>query len=195
MSRVLLLVASMASGLVLAGCLPVTSSSPLGTTVAATGDPQLTGMWKGKLGTSAGAAYVIFYPGHDGVQKIVLLAPPTANDEGGWMVFQARAATLGGNTYLDAREVEDSGSPPDTKLGHVPVLYKIGRDGFLVLYLVDETAARAAIARGTLAGTVEPGEFGDVTITANPAALDAFFSGSACRALFSKPLGTFQRVN
>jgi len=180
---------------VLAGCLPVTSSSPLGTTVAATGDPQLAGMWKGKLGTSAGVAYVVFYPGKDGVQKIVMLAPPTADDEGGWMVFEARAAKLGANTYLDARELEDNGRQPEAKLGHVPVLYKANGDGFLALYLIDEPAARAAIARRALAGTVEPGEYGDVTITADPAALDAFFSGSAGRALFDKPLGTFQRVN
>jgi hypothetical protein len=185
----------MASGLVLAGCLPVVSASPLGTTVAVTADPQLTGMWRGKVGTSVSAAYVVFYPGRDGVQKIVMLAPPTANDEGGWMIFEAHRATLGGNTYLDAREVEDGGKPPEAKLAHVPVLYKINGDGFLVLYLVDETAARAAIAGGALAGTVEPGEYGDITITAAPAALDAFFSGSAGRALFNKPLGTFQRVN
>ena len=193
--RLLLLVGSILIGLAMAGCLPVTSLSPLGTTVGAKPDPQLTGMWKGKLGTSAEAAYLTFYPEQNGVMKVVMLAPPSANDDGGWMIFEARPVALGSYRYLDAREIEDGGKPPDPKLAHVPVLYKISGDGFFVLYLIDETVARAAIRKGTIAGTIEPSDFGDVTITAAPTALDAYFGADAGRALFTKPLGIFQRMN
>lgn len=195
MCRILILVASTVLQLVLTGCLPVTSSSPLGTTAGPTSDPLLTGMWEGKLGSSTDVAYIAFYPGDGGTRKIVVLAPPTANDEGGWIVFEAREATLGGNTYLDAREIEDNGKAPDARLAHVPILYRFTGDGLLALYLIDERAARAAIEEGAIAGVIEPGEFGDVTLTAAPATLDAFFASAAGRALFTKPAGTVRRAD
>ncbi|HLY04541.1 MAG TPA: hypothetical protein VKR31_02225 [Rhizomicrobium sp.] len=180
--------------LFLTGCLPVTSSSPLGTTAATAPDPRLTGLWKGRLGSSMDRAYIAFYPGDGGARKIVVLAPPTVNDKGGWMVFEAREAMLGGNTYLDAREIGDDGKASDPKLGHIPVLYRFGSNGLLALYLIDEKAARTAIGKGAIAGIVKPGEFGDVTITASPATLDAFFASAAGRALFTKPLAILQRA-
>jgi len=195
MSRIILLVACLTLESILTACLPVSSSSPLGTTVSPTPAPLLTGMWKGRLGTSASAAYIAIYPAHGGMRKIVVLAPPTPNDEGGSMVLDARAAMLGGNTYLDAREIDDERKAPEAKLAHVPVLYRISGDGFLVLYLIDEKAARMSIEKGAIAGTVEPGEFGDVRITADPATLDRFFASNAGRALFTRPLGILQRVN
>ena len=194
MHAILRVSAAVALALALAACLPVTSSSPLGTTTAATTNTRLTGMWKGRIGSAANA-YMTFYPAHDGTTKIVLLAPPSSDDEGGWMVFEARAVRLGDNTYFDARALDDGGKPPDPKLAHVPVLYRVNGDGSLLLYLIDEEAARNAISKGTIAGSVEPGDFGDVTITAAPAALDAFFASDAGRALFTKPLAILQRVN
>jgi len=179
---------------ILTACLPVSSSSQLGTTVSPAPAPLLTGMWKGRLGT-ASAAYIAIYPAHDGMRKIVVLAPPTPNDEGGSMVLEARAAMLGGNTYLDAREIDDGRKAPEAKLAHVPVLYRISGDGFLAIYLIDEKAARMSIEKGAIAGTVEPGEFGDVRITADPVTLDRFFASNAGRALFTRPLGILQRVN
>ena len=193
MCRIVALVGSILSGLILAGCLPVTSTVPLGSTVPATADPQLTGMWKGNVGTAA--AFMAFYPAGEGVWRIVVLATPAAKDEGGWMVFEARAARLGDNTYLDAREIEDSGKAPDAKLSHMPVLYSLGADGSLALSLIDEAAARTAIRKGAIAGTVEPGEFGDVAITADAAKLDAFFASDGGRALFVKPLATLKRAD
>lgn len=191
MSRVIPL-ASVVMVLVLSACLPVTSSSPLGTTVAANRDPRLTGMWKGRVG-SAGAAHIVFYPDHEGVRKILVIASPAVDDDGGWLVFEARGATLGGKSYLDARELEDDGKAPDPKLSHVSILYSIGADGSLVFYLIDEAAARRAIGKGAIAGTVEPGEFGDIRITAGPVALDRFFASAAGRALFTRPLGILRR--
>ena len=195
MSRTVPVVASILLELLLTACLPVTTSSPLGTTVAAAPDPRLNGMWTGKLGTSPGPAYIVFYPAHGGSRKIVALAPPTGDDDGGWIVLEARPSTLGGNTYLDAREVDDDGKAADPRLAHVPILYRVADDGSLALYLIDESSARKAIGKGAIAGTVEPGQFGDVAITAAPAALDRFFGSRAGRALFTTPIGIFRRVN
>lgn len=195
MCRLVFLVALVVLEMLVSGCLPVTTSSPLGSTVSAASAPQLTGMWKGKFGSTKGPAYIAFYPGRDGVTRSLVLAPPTVDDDGGWIVFEARGARLGGNTYLDAREIEEDGKAGDPRLAHVPILYNISPDGLLALYLIDEKAVRAAIGKGAISGTVEPGEFGDVTITAAPATLDAFFASPAGRALFTKPLGILQRVD
>lgn len=151
-------------------------------------------MWKGRFGTSATAAYITFFPQKDGSMTIVMLGPPGAGDDGGWMVFAARSAKLGSYQYLDVRQTDDGGKPPDPKLAHVPVLYRISDDGYLVLWLVDEAAARKAIQSGRIAGKVEPGSFGDVKLTATPAALDAFLGSAAGRALFTKPLTVAARV-
>ena len=67
-------------------------------------------------------------------------------------------------------------------------------DNTLKLYLVDEDAAKAAVTAGKIAGKIEGGNFGDVMLTASPAALDAFFSSDAGRALFTKPLVVLHRV-
>lgn len=195
MCRLVLVVGLIALEMLVGGCLPVTTSSPLGSTVGAAPELKLTGVWKGRLGAAADSVCLAFYAAHDGVRKIVMLAPPTGDEEGGWMVFEARGARLGGNTYLDAREIEDGGKAPDPRLAHVPVLYEFKAGGQLALYLIDEKAARAEIAKGAIAGTVQSGEFGDVTITATPATLDAFFGSAAGRALFTKPLGIFRRVD
>ena len=174
-------------------CLPVTTSSPIGPALSKP-DPLLTGMWKGKVGESRAIAYLTFFPQSDGSLKIVMLMPPAANEDGGWMIFQARSVTLGSNQYLDAREVDDGGKPPDARLAHVPVLYHVSGEGLLVLYLVDDAAAREAIQKGAIPGTIERGDYGDVTITADPAALAAFLRNDAGRALFKKPFATLERV-
>jgi hypothetical protein len=180
----------------LAACLPVTTSSPLGTTAVPQADRALTGMWKGRFSDSEPAAYATFYRQSDGTMKIVLLTPPNEKDDGGWMILPARTIRLGSQKYLDidARQIEGEGKPADPKLAHVPVLYRISGDGFLVLYLIDESTARKAVHSGKIAGTIEPGKFGDVTITAAPAKLDAFFASNAGRSLFTKRLGILSRV-
>jgi hypothetical protein len=193
MHRVLKFALAMVVGVAATACLPVTTSSPIGP-AASKPDPHLTGMWKGKVGESRAMSYLTFFPQTDGTLKIIVLMPPAANEDGGWMVFQARSATLGSYQYLDAREIDDGGKPPDARLAHVPVLYHASGDGFLVLYLMDDAAAREAIQKGEIAGTIGQGEYGDVTITAGPAALDTFLRGGAGRALFKKPFAMLEQL-
>lgn len=182
------------AALTVTACLPVTSTSPIGTTTGYVADPQLTGMWKSRAGDSASIGYFTFFPQKDGSFKVILLDPPASDDNGSWMVFEIHAARLGVYQYMDVRVTDDGGKPPDPRLTHVPVLYRAGEDGSLVLYLMDEDAAKAAIKAGKISGTVEQGDYGDVTLTVAPAALDALLGTAAGRAMFTKPFATLQRV-
>jgi hypothetical protein len=193
MNRVLTFAMAVVLGFTTTACLPVTTSSPLGP-AGSKPDPLLTGMWKGKAGESQSVTYLTFFPQSDGTLKIVMMMPPAVNEDGGWMVFQARSVRLGFYQYLDAKEVDDGGKPPDARLAHIPVLYHLSGDGFLVLTLIDDSAAREAIRNGKIAGTIERGEYGDVTITADPAAVDGFLGSDAGRALFKKPFAILARV-
>ena len=183
------------TALMMTACLPVTSTSPIGATAGYKADPQLTGMWKSQAGDSGSIGYFTFFPQKDGSFKVILLDPPAPGDSGSWMGFEIHAARLGSYQYMDVRETDDGGKPPDPRLAHVPVFYHVGENGSLVLYLMDEDAAKAAIKAGKISGRVESGDFGDVTLAAAPAALDALLGTTAGRALFTKPFATLQRVN
>lgn len=178
--------------LAVAACLPVTSKSPIGTTAGYKVDPQLAGMWKATSDKSA--PYFAFFPQADGSTKAVMLEPATQGDKGGWMVFDVRTTTLGSDRYMDASAVEDDGKPPAQAMDHIPVLYGFGADGSLTLTVMDEDALKDAISAGKIAGQVEPGQTGDVVLTATPAALDAFLELPAGRALFKKSLVVLARV-
>jgi hypothetical protein len=173
-----------------AACPPVTSKTPLGTTVAATPDPALTGVWKGRVATGDSSSYFAFLPQDDGTVSAVLVTPPTAKDKGGWAAFSVQTVTLGPNHFMNARETIDGGKPATGSMADniVPVLYRINSDGALVLYIMDDTLAKAAIKSGKLTGNVESGQYGDVTLTSSAADLDAYMASPQGRALFNKPL-------
>jgi hypothetical protein len=180
----------------LAGCPPVTTTAPLGSSVAAATDPGFTGIWRGRAGASEGPSYFTFLPQDDGSINAVVVTPPTPHDKGGWGVFALRTLTLGPNHYLAVHQTIADGKPATGRAAEqtVPVLYRFTPDGALVLYLIDEDRARAAIAANKIAGTAENGKFGDVTLTAIPAALDAYLASPGGRALFGKPLVVLKRL-
>lgn len=180
------------ASLVLSGCL-VTSVSPIGTTAPGPNDPLITGMWKG-TGSDNVSVYIGFFPHRNGSLMAVMLQAPSAADDGGWSTFALRTAKLGANHYIDAQQIEQDGKPAETKLGHVPVLYTINSDGRLALYMMDETRTKQAISSGKIRGTVEPGQFGDATITASPARVDAFLRTETGHALFNKPFVMLERL-
>jgi hypothetical protein len=180
-----------------AACLPVTSKSPIGTTAGYKADPLLTGLWKVTSKNSWG--WFAFFPQSNGSTQVVMLEPSAPGDKsgwdkGGWIVFAVHTATLGADRYMDASETEEDGKTPGQKLEHMPVLYRFGADGSLALTLMDEDAAKAAIKAGRIAGQVGPGQFGDLVLTATPAALDAFLESPAGHALFDKPAVILERV-
>ena len=190
--------------LLLAGCLPVTSKTPVGTTAGLGADDALYGTWIGraedqpdqdKNDKDKGTLYLHFLPGKS-------LDAPTIT--GVWVVagsdktnselnlYELRTAKLGDNHFIDVLKLiavdkeAKADAPLDNGLngGAIPLLYKFGKHHTLTLYLLDEDKVKAAIAAGKIAGTVEKGDFGDVTITADAAALDAFFATAEAAKLF-----------
>jgi hypothetical protein len=183
-------------GIGLAACPPVTSKTPIGTTVKAVRDPALAGVWRGKVADGDAVSYFTFLPQDDGTYSVVLVTPPSAKDNGGFGVFGAETVTLGHFHFINARELTDENKAAKGAMADntIPLLYRLEGDNTLVLYLVDEDAAQAAIKTNKIKGTIEEGQFGDVTLTASPGELDAFMASPAARALFTKPLVVLKKV-
>jgi len=182
---------ALAVSLLVTACLPVTSTSPVGTTVGFTADPALSGLWRGQVHQPEGWVYITFFPQTDNTTTAVLISPPDASRkddsaQGDWSVYSLQTAALGPYRYMNAKEISNNGKAPDEA--------QAGKTFALVIYLLDEKAAAVAIKSGALAGTIGQGSFGDITLTADPAALDAFMATPAGRALFVKPLILLKKV-
>jgi hypothetical protein len=182
-------------GVGLAACPPVTSKTPVGTTVKAVRDSGLAGAWRGKVADGDVTSTFTFLPEEDGTFSVVLVTPPSAKDNGGFGVFGVQTVALGRYRFINAHETYEDNKPAKGTMADntIPILYKLSGDT-LVLYIVDDTAARDAIKAGKLKGVVQSGEFGDVTITAAPGDLDTYMASPAGRALFTKPLAVLKRV-
>lgn len=185
-------------GIGMTACLPVTSKTPLGTTSPAmiTLEPSLTGVWKGHVATADSSSYFSFLPQDDGTITVVLVTPPSAKDKGGWGVFSVQTVTLGAYHYMNLHETMEDGKAATGVMADamIPILYRVNGDGAVVLYLIDEAAAKSAIKSGKIAGTVDDSQFGDITLTATPGDLDAFMATPAGRALFVKPLVILRKL-
>ncbi|GEM_PF-836025 len=185
--------------LFLASCLPVTTSVPVGSTAGFRPDPSLIGTWiarsADKSDKNADAAYFHFLPQPDGSFTLVMTPYKPAKDSGEWSVYRLQTATLGTNRFINAQEVSNNGKAPDDSLTRIfPLLYRAGKGGQITLYLVDEDAAKAAIQSGKIKGEIEQGSYGDVHITADAQALDAFFQSPDGLKLFVKPLLVMTRA-
>ena len=76
----------------------------------------------------------------------------------------------------------------------MPMLYRFDGPRRLTLFFMDEDATKAAIQSGAIKGTVEPGQFGDATITADPKSLDAFMATKKATALFGAKFATLTKM-
>jgi hypothetical protein len=187
--------------LLLTACLPVTSTSPVGTTVGFAADPALSGLWRGQVHRPEGWVYMTFFPQADGTTTALLISPPDPSRKddsakGDWSAYALQTAAVGPYRYMNAKELSNNGKPPDAAQADktFPLLYRVNSDGALVIYLLDEKAAAAAIKSNAIAGTISQGQFGDITLTADPTTLDAFMATPAGRALFVKPLILLKKV-
>lgn len=182
-------------GVGLCACPPVTSKTPVGTTVKAVPDPVLTGVWRGRFDKDT-PSYLTFLPRDDGTISVVWVTPPSKGDAGGYGVFTMQAVTLGKYHYLNVRETLDDGKPATGPMADrtFPVLYRFDDDGALVMYIIDENVAKNAVKAGKIAGTIASGDYGDVVLTATPGELDAFMASPAGRALFTKPAMVLRKV-
>jgi hypothetical protein len=192
--RVLRLAAAVSAALLTCACLPVTTKTPIGSTAGFKPDPALYGVWRDQNREKDNEGFISFLKdGQDGMTA-VLVSP--SSDGGDWQVFQVKTATLGGRTFMNAREIQAHGKAADDELaGHdIPVLYRV-RGRTLTLILLDEKKTAAAIRAGAITGTIDPGEYGDVHITADAAALDKFIESDAGIALFSARAIVMKRVD
>ena len=178
---------AIAAALLLAGCLPVTSKTSVGTTAGLGADEALTGTWVGHSQDEKekGVAYFHFLKGKSGtLMALMVFAAGDSDDE--WTAFNLRTASLGKNHFINAVETFNDNKPTEGNLkdANIPLLYSFGKHHTLTLYLLDEDKVKEAIKAGKIAGTVEPGDSGDVQITADAAALDAFFATPEAAKLF-----------
>ncbi len=183
------------AALFVAACLPVTTKNPVGSSAGFKPDPALIGLWKGHGEDEDDQdGYFYFLRNEDGSITAILITPGKETDD--WGTFTLQTATLGANHLMNVHEGLKNGQPNDEELAkaNIPLLYRVERDGKLTLALLDDEAAAAAVKAGKIQGTIEPGTSGDVRITAEPAAQDAFFATKEGAALFSKKLVTLTRV-
>jgi hypothetical protein len=184
-----------ACALMLAGCLPVTSTSPVGTTAGLGADPALYGTWKGHSPEAGDQhdGFFHFMAAKDGSLTAAVILAAGGKDDG-WTIFAVRTAVLGKNHFINAVETFDKDAAAEGRLqnANVPLLYVV-RGRTLTLYLLDEDKAKAAVKTGKLKGTIEPGENGDVAITAEPAELDAFMARPEAAEMF-KVMMVLKRV-
>jgi len=194
--RIWAMTVAIAAALLTCSCLPVTTNSPVGSTVGFKPDPALYGVWRDENHEKDSSGFISFLRDEadaDGMTA-VLVTPSSSGGE--WQVFQLKTASLGGRSFMNAREEFVDGKPAHDGLAgqDIPVLYRVkGRT--LTLLLLDEKKTAAAIRSGAIAGTIEPGEYGDVHITADAASLDKFMQSDAGAALFSAPILVMKKID
>jgi len=189
---------AVAAAIFAAGCLPVTSKNPAGSTVGFKADPVLAGTWigRGVEDKDKNPAYLHFIANEDGTMTAILVSDSMQDHRGEWSEYTLHAALLGSTHVLSVQEVSNNGTPSGnaTATPYILMSYRQDRDGTVTLSIMDDKAAAAAVKANEIAGSVDPGEDGDVHITADAKALDKFLASSRGAALFSKPLLTMKRL-
>ncbi len=183
--------------LALAACLPVSSKVPVGTTVGFKPDPVLLGTWKARDPDGGNEpAYIHFLGNDDGSMSAVLVEPPQKENLGEYSVYRLRVAALGVNHIVNVQEVSNNGKSADGPLAteNTLLLYRQDAKDRLTLYQMDDKAVAALIRSGAITGEIEPGQDGDVRITADATALDTFMRTERAANLFSKQLVTLTKV-
>lgn len=173
----------------LAGCALVYTQTPLGTTVGLGADPALIGTWQGRDDSHDQQEIVIahFISGSDHDLRLYYLG--LFSDGARLIVLRVRTATLGDNGYINANVMAIGGQAADENLcnDNFPVLYLI-RGDTLTLYQLDKEKVKAAIRTGRIKGTIGPGDYGDVVITADGPELDAFLATPEATGMFTNKM-------
>lgn len=194
--RVLQRAAAIGAALLACACLPVTTKTPVGSTVGFAPDPALVGVWRGSNDSGGSGdkkkdfGFVIFVKNEDDTMTAIL------PEDDRWTTYSVKIARLGDHTFMSVRELLQNGKAADDGLAgqQFPILYAV-KGNKLTLALLDEKKTAAAIKSGVLAGTIEPGDYGDVHITAEPTALDAFMQSPAGLAFFAPPSIVMRKVD
>ncbi len=187
------------AALFVAGCLPVTTRNPVGTTAGFKQDPSIIGLWKvepQKDDPDDKQGFIAFLNAEEEDTMTAIMVAP-GKDSGDWGTYRIKLATLDQNHFINAWTVSDNGKPAekDEAAADILLMYRLGKDGKLTLYLLDEEKTAAAVKAGKIKGDVQPGSSRRRHITAEPAALDRFFAGKEGAALFDKPMVTMKKIN
>jgi hypothetical protein len=204
------------AAMALVGCSEVSTQYPVGSTTGLVPDPALAGTWLVRAEktndverTADGkvAAYVHVLPAKDGGFDIVVAALPKKFDEKGeYQFYRATTGRAGENRFLNIVMLSPPGEQPRTAPTHgtIPVLYRFEVNGDLAIFELDDDKAVAAIRAGAIAGTIKKNTYKfdgkeyegttDITITAQPPALDAFMAKPEAIALV-KQIGLLKRAD
>jgi hypothetical protein len=199
---------ALVAAVMLAGCSEVSTQYPVGSTTGLTPDPALIGTWwphdeKGgalvRTADGKRGGYVHVLPTREGPFEIVVVSlPAKPGDTGDYAVYRASSGRAGENRFLNVVMLAPAGETPQTlpKHGTSPVLYRFEANGDLTIFKLDIDKVAAAVKAGRIAGNVEKHTYTadgkeyegtpDVRITADPAALDAFFAKPTAIDLFEK---------
>ena len=184
--------------LFVAACLPVSSKTPVGTTSGLGNDAALYGTWKGYSAEDHTPVYLhVLRSKNDEAISAVMVGTGSDKDAGTIMLVELRTAALGDNRFMNVIKFftkdENGETANSLKDASIPLLYRFGKNHSLTLYLLDEDKTKEAIAAGKLQGSVESGNFGDVKITSDAAALDAFMATPEAAKLF-KPFVVLKKA-
>jgi len=189
--------AVLSAAISLSACFPPQTTHPVGTTVGLANDPALVGLWRGKSDSSDDDRdiYFHFLPTLSGTITVVMVQAGPQPDAD-WSVAMVTTTTLGGNHIMNAtmQFADGKADTEDNPHGSIPLLYRFDGPNRIVLYLMDEDETKAAIQAHKIAGTVEPGQFGDAVITASPKDLDAFMATKKGAALFGERFATLTKI-
>jgi len=182
--------------LTLAACYPPITSHPVGTTTGLKLDPILNGTWKADPASrDERGVFIHFLPKLDGTLTALMVQTGDEPD-GDWNLIELTNGKAGANRYMNARLLMSNGKADEgSPSGTIPILYRLDSKGRLLLYLLNEDRAKAAIKSGKITGTTGEGDSGDAVITADPVALDKFMASPAALSLFVKPFFTLHKID
>ena len=186
------------AALFVAACLPVTTKNPVGTTAGFKQDASIVGVWTvepQKDNPDDKQGFLAFLNAEeDGAMTAIMVAP--GKDAGDWSSYNLKLATLGQNHFMNVWTLTNNGKPADKDEAEADILlmYRLGKDGKLTLYMLDDEKTALAVKAGKIGGEVQPGSTGDVRLTADEKSLDKFFATKEGAALFVKPFAVMDRV-
>lgn len=188
--------AALAAAMALTACLPVTSKVPVGSTVGFKADPTLLGSWRARDPDADAAAFIHIVGNEDGSMTAIVVEPPHNDSNGDWSAYRLNAATLGTNHIVNVEEAIENGKPVKQAPSEPRFVFlsRVTGADTVVLYEMADDATAAAIRAHEIAGEIDSGKEGDVRITADEPALDAFMKTPRAAKLFTKPLVTLTRI-
>jgi hypothetical protein len=189
---------ALACALLVAGCVTPTSKNPIGMTTGLHRDLSLVGTWKDDFPwRDEGDTITVAPVGTDNSMTAFQVGLPEKKDgAGSFQLYEFTVARVGEHHFVNARKLPSRSEHTDQPDDWMPLYYTTTHDGrSLKLYYLSQDKIVKAIESGALKGRVEKhqrknddGTVEDaidaITITAEPAELDAFMAKPEAADLF-----------